>query len=164
MENNEKIVKSVLPPEVLEFRDFVELAMHDMIADSGNDFVLKDFDLKHDFTERFYIREITMEKGDRVLSKIHKTQHPFWISEGKVLVRTFEGGTFRDEILEAPYKGITEVGTLRILRIIERCVWTTFHERLPNETVEEIEERIIEKHTNKLLPSHNESDGNLITN
>lgn len=104
--------------------------------------------LVHRFTEGLYVREIFMPAGSLITSKIHKTQHQFFILKGAVSVWTNEG---EEVYLEAPYIGITEPGTRRLLYIWEDCIWATSHPNPDNETIEEIEERIIEKHDNPLL-------------
>ena len=104
--------------------------------------------LNHRFTNGLYVREIFMPAGSLITSKIHKTQHQYFILKGAVSVWIDEG----EEIyLEAPYIGVTEPGTRRVLYIWEDCIWATAHPNPENETVEEIEERIIEKHDNPLL-------------
>ena len=105
--------------------------------------------LVHRFTEGLYVREIFMPAGSLITSKIHKTQHQFFILKGAVSVWTNE----EEEVyLEAPYIGTTEPGTRRLLYIWEDCIWATSHPNPDNETVEQIEERIIEKYDNPLLP------------
>jgi len=104
--------------------------------------------LVHRFTEGLYVREIFMPAGSLITSKIHKTQHQFFILKGAVSVWTNEG---EEVYLEAPYIGITEPGTRRLLYIWEDCIWATSHPNPNNETIEEIEERIIEKYDNPLL-------------
>lgn len=117
--------------------------------------------LIHRFTKGMYIREIFMPAGALITSKIHKTEHPFTISQGKVLV-TIDGGEWVE--LSAPHTGITKPGTRRVLFIVEDCVWTTYHVRaditgrestytedVQNMIIESIEHKIIKKHENKLL-------------
>jgi hypothetical protein len=105
--------------------------------------------VEHKFTEGMYIREIVMPAESLVTSKIHKTEHPYVLSKGKMLV-SIDGGEWT--LLEAPFTGITKAGTRRIAYVIEDCVWTTFHLNPNNtENVDEIEEMIIEKHDNPLL-------------
>jgi hypothetical protein len=105
--------------------------------------------LIHRFTPSMYVREIFMPKGSLITSKIHITEHPFTISKGKVSV-SIDGDDW--QIYEAPYTGITKIGTRRILYIEEDCVWTTYHVNEDNCTnVEEIEDRILDKYVNKLL-------------
>lgn len=76
------------------------------------------------FTPGLYAREIYMEAGTLIVSKIHKTEHPFIISKGSVYVKKNDHDW---EYLEAPYTGITHPGTRRVLYIEEDCIWTTFH-------------------------------------
>lgn len=105
--------------------------------------------LTHRFTNGLYVREIFMPAGTLITSKIHKTQHQYFILQGAVSVWIDEG---EEMYLKAPYIGVTEPGTRRVLYIWEDCIWATAHPNPDNENVEEIEERIIEKHDNKLLP------------
>lgn len=102
----------------------------------------------HRFTDGMYVREIFMPAGSLITSKIHKTQHQYFVLKGKVSVWIDEG---IEQIIEAPFIGITEPGTRRVLYIHEDCIWATSHPNPDNETVEQIEERIIEKHDNLLL-------------
>jgi len=104
--------------------------------------------LVHRFTKGLYVREIFMPAGSLITSKVHNTQHQFFILKGAVSVWTNEG---EEVYLEAPYIGITEPGTRRLLFIWEDCIWATSHPNPNNETVEEIEERILEKYDNPLL-------------
>lgn len=106
------------------------------------------FPLVHRFTEGLYVREIFMPAGSLLTSKIHKTQHQYFILKGSVSVWIDEG---EEIFLEAPYIGVTEPGTRRVLYIWEDCVWATSHPNPDNETVEQIEERILEKYENPLL-------------
>lgn len=109
----------------------------------------------HTFTPGLYAREIRMPAGALVTSRIHKTEHPFVVSKGRVTVYTEDG---RVEI-EAPYTGITKPGTRRVLMIHEDTIWTTFH--VTNETdVAVIEDQIIDKHTEH-LDGRRHSDGRL---
>lgn len=105
--------------------------------------------VEHRFTDGMYIREIYMPAESLITSKIHKTEHPYVVSKGKVLV-SIDGGEW--VLIEAPFTGITKPGTRRVLYVLEDCVWTTFHLNPSNtDSVDEIEERIIEKHDNILL-------------
>jgi len=105
--------------------------------------------LNHRFTEGMYVREIFMPAGSLITSKIHKTQHQYFILKGAVSVWIDEG---EEAYLEAPYIGITEPGTRRVLYVWDDCIWATSHPNPDNENLEQIEERIIEKHDNTLLP------------
>lgn len=104
--------------------------------------------LNHRFTEGMYVREIFMPAGSLITSKIHKTQHQYFVLQGAVSV-WIDGG--EEHYIEAPYIGVTEPGTRRVLYVWEDCIWATSHPNPNNETLEQIEERIIEKHDNPLL-------------
>jgi hypothetical protein len=55
-------------------------------------------------------------------------------------------------IIEAPYDGMTEPGTRRVLDVLEDTVFITVHYNPTNtEDLEELEEWIIEPHTNHLI-------------
>jgi hypothetical protein len=114
----------------------------------------------HKFTDGMYIREIFMPAGSLITSKIHKTEHPYIVSYGKVAV-SIDAQEW-DEIT-APYTGITKPGTRRVLFIIEDCIWTTFHridgmkseynelsDEQKENIVKDIEEKILEPHLNYL--------------
>lgn len=89
--------------------------------------------VEHFFTPGLYTRQIFMPAGSLVASRIHKFEHPFVISKGRVLVH-IDGG--ESILLEAPYTGITLPGTRRLLYIVEDCIWTTFHVTEKTDVVE----------------------------
>jgi len=94
--------------------------------------------LKHTFVDGAYVREITMPKGMLLTSKIHKICHPYFVLKGDVSVLTEEGV----KRIKAPYSGITQPGTKRVLYMHEETVWTTVH--VTKETdLEKIEKEII---------------------
>lgn len=125
-----------------EFVDRVEEAMVD-------NFPVIHREANHLFIPGMYIRELTMEAGEMFTSKIHKTEHPYFISEGAVSVWIKGQGVVT---LRAPYMGITYPGTRRILYAHTRTVWTTFH-TTDKTDLAEIEEELIMKHNNPLLES-----------
>lgn len=104
--------------------------------------------LLHLRTPGMYTRQIFMPAGSLVTSKIHRTTHPFVVSLGKVSVYSENNG---EEILEAPYTGITTPGTRRVLYCHTDVIWTTFHVADDTETIEDIEYRILEPYVNELL-------------
>lgn len=104
--------------------------------------------LVHKFAGGQYIRQITMPAGMYILSKIHKTKHPYFILRGDVSVVT-EKGVIR---LVAPYSGITQAGTQRLLYIHSETVWTTVH--VTDKTdLKEIEADLIAKSYDELPSS-----------
>lgn len=80
--------------------------------------------LTHRFTPGLYVREIFIPAGTLLTSKIHKTEHPFVISQGVISVWSEDRGV---EHLYAPHTGITKPGTRRVLYAHTDTVWTTFH-------------------------------------
>jgi len=108
--------------------------------------------LKHTFVDGAYIREITMPAGMLLTSKIHKKVHPYFVLKGDVSVLT-EEGVVR---IKAPFQGITPAGTKRLLYIHEETVWTTVHVT-ESKDLDEIEEEIIAKTFDDVLPEHKEA-------
>lgn len=96
--------------------------------------------LKHTFVDGAYIREIFMPKGVLITSKIHKICHPYFVMEGECSVLTDEG-IIR---IKAPYHGITQPGTKRILYMHENTRWITVHVTKEKDLAK-IEEEIIAK-------------------
>lgn len=113
-----------------------------------------DCPLDHTFTPGLYARSIFMPEDALVISETHLTTHPYIISQGEVLVSVNEGEWIQ---YTAPYLGITEPGTRRVLVILKPCIWTTFHAIPEDEhpksnseedrlvAVKKIENRILEK-------------------
>lgn len=104
-----------------------------------------EFDLEHIFTPGLYSRKITMKAGSVICSRIHNTDHPFFVLTGMVSVWTDEDG---EMIFRAGHCGITKAGTRRVLYVHETCTWVTCHVCQDGETVEDIEARILAQHFN----------------
>ena len=136
-----KLTKTNIAAQTLTHKiDELEAVMVD-------NFPIVDCPVTHHFTEGLYVREIFMPAGMLITSKIHKTQHQYFVMKGKCIV-WIDG---IEHIIEAPYIGVTEPNTRRVLYILEDCIWATTHTNENNETVAQIEERIIEKHDNPCL-------------
>lgn len=112
-----------------------------------DNFPLVECPVTHHFTEGLYVREIFLAAGTLVTSKIHKTQHQFFVMKGKCIV--WIDGV--EQIIEAPYIGVTQPNTRRVVYVIDDSIWATTHVNENNETAEQIEDRIIEKHDNPCL-------------
>ena len=96
------------------------------------------FPLKHTFVDGAYVRQMSMPAGMLLVSKIHKIKHAYFLLKGHVSVLT-ENGIVQ---LSAPYSGITEPGTKRVIYSHDDVVWTTIH--VTDKTdVDEIEKDII---------------------
>lgn len=83
-----------------------------------------DCPLTHRFTPGLYAREIFMPAGTLVVSRQHKTEHPYVVLSGEVMVFVPGVGV---QTLRAGHVGITKAGTRRALYITEDCRWVTFH-------------------------------------
>jgi len=69
---------------------------------------------------------------------------------GKVKVWKDDGNGW--QIIDAPFDGMTEPGTRRILDVLEDTVWITVHYNPTNtKDLDELEEWIIEPHNNPLV-------------
>ena len=77
----------------------------------------------HNFADGQYIRQIVMPKDLVVSTKIHTKNHPFFIMKGEASIYSDNGV----ERIKAPYHGITEAGTKRVLHIHEECTFITVH-------------------------------------
>lgn len=103
----------------------------------------------HHFTPGLYAREIFMPKGLLITTETHKTEHPFVVSKGRVLV--YQENTGEWQAIEAPHFGVTKPGTRRLLLVVFDCVWTTFHATAETD-VAKIETEILAPRSNALLP------------
>ena len=77
----------------------------------------------HYFSDGCYARELHIPKGVALAGALHKTNHHYILSKGKIMVHN---GNNRS-ILEAPYHGETKVGDKRIILGLEDAIFTTFH-------------------------------------
>jgi hypothetical protein len=105
--------------------------------------------LKHKFVDGAYVRTIFMPKGMLLTSKIHKKCHPYFIMKGDCSVLT-EEGVVR---LKAPYHGITQPGTKRVLYMHEDTIWITVHVT-EHKDLDKIEEEIIAKTFDEVQLTH----------
>ena len=118
----------------------------------GNDWVDKyGGEMDHHFMSGMYIRRASAPKGMIFTTQIHKVRHPFFILKGKAKILTDNGV----EILEAPYFGITEPGTKRLMEIVEDIEWYTVH-ATEETTVEGVERDVLAKDFKELeeKPQH----------
>ena len=105
--------------------------------------------LKHTFVDGAYIREIFMPKGVLLTSKIHKICHPYFVMKGDCSVLTDEGVVR----IKAPYHGITQPGTKRILYMHKDTVWITVHVT-KHKNLTQIEDEIIAKNFDEVSLTH----------
>lgn len=105
----------------------------------AGDLPLVDLPVVHRFTTGLYTREIFMPAGTLLTSRVHKTEHPYVITKGRVSVFIPGEGV---QHLAAGHVGITRPGTRRVLYIHEDCTWLTFHPLAPGEDEGSEEERL----------------------
>lgn len=79
--------------------------------------------ITHHFADGMYIREMFGKKGDVVVTKLHKTTHPYFVVKGDVSIES-DKGTVR---IKAPAWGITKAGTKRVAYFHEDTIWITVH-------------------------------------
>lgn len=77
----------------------------------------------HHFADGCYARELHIKKGDALVGALHKTNHHFVVSKGKIMVRNGDESI----ILTAGYHGITQAGDKRFIYGLEDSIMTTFH-------------------------------------
>lgn len=108
---------------------------------------VSEFETYHLFTPGLYVRTIHVPAGSYITSKIHKTEHPFVLSEGIITIFTEQGG---EETFHSPYMGVTKEGSRRFAKTETACIFSTFH--VTDKTdLEEIEKEVVETRENKLL-------------
>lgn len=104
--------------------------------------------LVHRFTDGLYVREMSVPSGCLITSNIHKEQHQFFVLKGKIIIWDEEGN---EQLIQAPYIGITEANTRRVGYVIEDVVWATAHANPQNMVLDELEKNIFQIPNNELL-------------
>ena len=102
------------------------------------------FKLTHTFLPGLYIREIFMPAGSVLTTKVHKVEHPFFVLQGSASVYSENDGP---QLVVAPHRGITHIGTRRLLVVHEDMVWITVHPNLENITDVEILDNMFTYHS-----------------
>lgn len=98
----------------------------------------RELPLTHTFSPGLYCRTIHMPKGVLLTSRVHLTEHPYFIMKGAVSVwDDAEGWVLKKQ----NDRGITKPGTRRILFIHEDCDWMTVH---ANPSDEQDPQKIVE--------------------
>lgn len=149
--------------DLKDFKDYNDLVDHleKFITDEHE---LIELPLAHMITPGLYTREMYAPKGVLITSKPHNTEHQFIVSKGSILI--FDEYTNKWTKIDAPYRGITRVGTRRIGYVLEDVIWTTIHstdlamdkeytQSQFIELIDEIEKSIIQERDNNLLNDKN---------
>lgn len=127
------------------------LAMDQFMMDRPNSEGPEAAPLKHTFCNGIYLREIHLPRNYFIIGKIHKQEHPSFISKGACVVMTEEGV----ETLEAPKTFISPCGVKRFLFTLTETIWTTVH-RTDATTVEEAEQELFTMDYKQIGFSHEE--------
>lgn len=90
-----------------------------------------------------YGRVMTKPRGTLSISKIHKTEHFYFLMKGVLFVFDIEAKKWIR--FEGPFVGITKPGTRRISYSKTRCVLATTHVT-DTDNLEEIEDQVICRH------------------
>ena len=118
-----------------------------------------DLPVRHMFTPGLYTRLITIPSGTWASTMVHKTEHPFVVLEG--IVQVFDEQTGEEDLITAPFLGITRPGTRRVLYAHTEVIWATFHVNPDDEKdPDKIGEKIVEHYQNPLI-DNNDPDTNL---
>lgn len=140
-----------------DYDDFID-KLESILAENPYEVPFSDI-----MTPGLYCRSIAMPAGIDLVSKIHKTEHMFYVGKGTAVIANENEGII---IVEAPFMQITVPGTRRIITAITDVIWSTFHsvkynfthqewQDMPEEQKESIrlewENEVIEPHTNLLL-------------
>lgn len=98
--------------------------------------------VRHFFAPGQYAREMVLPEGMVVIGKIHRHSHINVLSAGKVRVLTEYGC----EEYVAPCTFVSEVGTQRVVYVLEDAVWTTVHCTTSTDLADIEKELIVDSH------------------
>lgn len=105
--------------------------------------------VEHAFFPGLYVRTLHIPAGVMATSKIHRTEHPFVVTAGAILVFGEREGP---RLIEAPYYGRTMPGDRRAGYALSDTVWTSFHATHLTDP-DEIEREIILPHVPGFPPA-----------
>lgn len=144
----ETLQKNITYDELL---DAVEVQMHE----NG----LVKVKIIHEFTPGLYTRSmVNVPPNTWLLSLIHKQEHQFIMSKGKIIVFTEEDGM---KMIVAPFLGKTMPDTRRFARTADYVTWTSIHptpiqpknksKKAIKEAIKLVESELYENRENLLL-------------
>ncbi len=115
-------------------------------------------EVKHKFAPGLYIRECHVPAGALIAGARHKTSHAFTLAKGVLYIIENDGSR---KVVEAPFTGVTEVGTKRCAFAEEDSVFITYHPTDKTD-IEEISDDLIEPEGH-LLPQWKEANKCLLS-
>lgn len=104
----------------------------------------------HYFADGMYARVIARPKDALIVGKVHKKEHFYIVTKGKIRVTTDDG--VKD--IEAPSVIVSKPGTKRAVLALEDSVCMTVH-RTDKTDLDEIEEELIEPDDMAMFDSYN---------
>ncbi len=112
----------------------------------------KDMVTNHYFANGMYCRELHRSKGTIIVGKVHKHEHFFFITKGKLAICGVGQGW---KVFEAPSVIVSRPGTKRVTVALEDSTGMTIH-RTDSKDLNLIEQEILEECPNALFDAHNE--------
>lgn len=119
--------------------------------DAARDLPQCEFQTNHHFANGMYAREIFMAAGTFAIGKMHKQEHFFMITKGKIQIATEEGS----EIFEAPGFVVARPGTKRALFVLEDAICISVH-KTDKTDLDEIEKEVMEDDPLALFDARNQ--------
>ena len=114
---NSPAVKNRVRGALLAFEDAMKQHPFAVIGDDDS------MPVTHTFSNGIYTREIFIPKGNYVMGKIHRHEHPNFLVQGAVVMITENGR----ENLRAYKAMVSPAGTKRFLFTLEDTLWITVH-------------------------------------
>lgn len=104
-----------------------------------------DLPIEHVVTPGLYRRTLRAPIDTLATTYIHRQEHQFVVTRGRVAVSDGESEPVE---VEAPYFGVTKAGTRRVCLVLADAEWTTYHS-IPEEltSIDEIEAHVFEYRT-----------------
>lgn len=109
-----------------------------------------ELETRHYFADGMYAREIPRAAGTLIVGKIHRREHFYIVTKGRVQVVTDDG----TQIIEAPAVIVSKPGTKRAVLALEDSVCMTVH-RTDNTDLDTIEAELIEPEDIALFDARN---------
>lgn len=81
----------------------------------------------HDFAPGIYTRTIELEAGSVLTGRVHKTEHIFILSAGKMTIVTEDKSGQKRATIEAPYQCVSKPGVKRAGYAHTPCVCSNVH-------------------------------------
>jgi quercetin dioxygenase-like cupin family protein len=104
----------------------------------------------HYFADGMYAREVIRPAGCLIVGKVHKKEHFYIVTKGRIAVTTDEG--VRE--ISAPAVIVSKPGTKRAVLALEDSVCMTVH-RTDNTDIDVIEAELVEADDIALFDAHN---------